>query len=256
MIATARRVHVAMPDPSCLDPCRRPCLSLRTSGQATASSPVSLVAAPCPAGTQLAQPHPGDTQAGICAYLRISNLCAASGSATMTSLSNRPGRRSAGSRALGRFVAPTTTRWPVGRCAPAEEVGADAEGEVGAAAAGGASPVPPRPVSLPVAAPSSRVSSCATTRESWERPPSRRGHSASTYGPENGRGFRGMTSGGGWGQGHGRGVGSIQGMATACGGFPMGCASHQPRMADKCPPCPPVSQAAIRVRGSVRNEPP
>lgn len=83
-----------------------------------------------------------------------------------------PGRRSAGSSAFGRFVAPTTTRCP-------------------------RRPVPPvlpvlpsvLPTILPdvlllgrLAAPSISVSSCATTRDSSARPASRRGHSASTCG--------------------------------------------------------------------------
>lgn len=76
-------------------------------------------------------------------YLKIPSLSNCVGVLISTSRSKRPGRRRAGSSALGRLVAARTTRRPRD-CIP-----------------------------------SMSVSSCATTRLSWLLPGSRRGHIAS-----------------------------------------------------------------------------
>mmetsp|Transcript_34748 Transcript_34748/g.86976 ORF Transcript_34748/g.86976 Transcript_34748/m.86976 type:complete len:340 (-) Transcript_34748:539-1558(-) len=86
---------------------------------------------------------------------RMAIRCAWEGIPTAISRSSRPGRRIAGSSALGRLVVPTTRRCP---------------GEAASPAA----------VARPAAAPSSSVRSCATTRPSCARPLLRRGASAST----------------------------------------------------------------------------
>ena len=152
--------------------------------------------------------HRRERQGNMDERLRVSTRrTVASGMETDTSRSSRPGRRRAGSMAFGRFVAPTTT---TGRSAdacpgimeptnrpqpetvsrttlpmPLQSVGSHMQQRARTAWANN-HPHSGRAAGLgfccaaPADVPSSRVSSCATTRDSCGRRLSRRGHRASS----------------------------------------------------------------------------